>query len=268
MIASSYTLAAAVCSLAVTIVGMPLGRRNCIIFGNVLVIIGASLQASSWSVPQIICARVIWVSFHYPIYWTSTDNQITGLWYWCNQPFSSLYWNWAILTSNDKFISCTVPTYMVSLQNLLKKKLKKRDWSLTLFQGRDEHRIQRTRHWSCHTMCIPHYRRCPRILDRLWLHSDGQSSFMGKLSPLQQSRLPLIACTEISYCIPSLLRERLTLQNAVASRYASLVLCKGTSWRRRQSPLTPPWQTCRWRSSSTPTRRDHGFYRTGRAGKE
>jgi hypothetical protein len=42
MIASAYTLAAAVCSLMVTMIGMPLGRRNCI--------------------PQMIIARVICVS--------------------------------------------------------------------------------------------------------------------------------------------------------------------------------------------------------------
>ncbi|PVH77658.1 general substrate transporter [Cadophora sp. DSE1049] len=59
MIASSYTLAAAVCSLMVTVIGMPLGRRNCILLGNLCVVIGGSLQASSWSVPQMIIARVI-----------------------------------------------------------------------------------------------------------------------------------------------------------------------------------------------------------------
>ena len=59
MIASSYTLAAAVMSIIVTVVGMPLGRRNCILLGDALVIIGASLQASSWSVAQIIAARVL-----------------------------------------------------------------------------------------------------------------------------------------------------------------------------------------------------------------
>ena len=59
MIASSYTLAAAVCSLAVAIMGMPLGRRNCLLLGNGLVILGAALQASSWSVAQIIAARVL-----------------------------------------------------------------------------------------------------------------------------------------------------------------------------------------------------------------
>ncbi|KAF7557814.1 hypothetical protein G7Z17_g485 [Cylindrodendrum hubeiense] len=59
MIASSYTLAAAICSLAVTVIGMPLGRRMCILLGNACVIIGGSLQASAWSVPQMIVGRVI-----------------------------------------------------------------------------------------------------------------------------------------------------------------------------------------------------------------
>lgn len=59
MISSSYTLAAAVCSLAVMAIGMPLGRRNCILMGDCLVIIGATIQASSFSVPQIIVARII-----------------------------------------------------------------------------------------------------------------------------------------------------------------------------------------------------------------
>lgn len=59
MIASSYTLAAAVMCIIVTAVGMPLGRRNCILLGDILVIIGGALQASSWSVAQIIVARVL-----------------------------------------------------------------------------------------------------------------------------------------------------------------------------------------------------------------
>lgn len=59
MISSAYTLAAAVCSLAVMVIGMPLGRRNCILFGDGLVIVGATIQASSFSVPQIIVARII-----------------------------------------------------------------------------------------------------------------------------------------------------------------------------------------------------------------
>jgi MFS family permease len=76
MIASSYTLAAAVCSLAVTMLGMPLGRRGCILMGDAFVIVGAILQASAWSVPQIIVGRVL-----------------------CGFGIG--------------FISCSVPTYMV-----------------------------------------------------------------------------------------------------------------------------------------------------------
>lgn len=62
MIASAYTLAAAVCSLCLTVLGMPLGRRNCILLGNACVLVGGSLQASSWSVAQMIAGRVICVS--------------------------------------------------------------------------------------------------------------------------------------------------------------------------------------------------------------
>lgn len=61
MIASSYTLAAAVGSLTVMMFGMVLGRRYCIVLGNVCAIIGAALQASSWSVPQMIVGRVVCV---------------------------------------------------------------------------------------------------------------------------------------------------------------------------------------------------------------
>lgn len=78
MIASSYTLAAAVCSLAVSVLGMPLGRRGCILVGDALVIVGASIQASSWSVAQIIVGRVL-----------------------CGFGIG--------------FISCTVPTYMAEM---------------------------------------------------------------------------------------------------------------------------------------------------------
>ncbi|KAL2826261.1 general substrate transporter [Aspergillus cavernicola] len=59
MIASSYTLAAAVCSLITSVLGMPLGRRGCILLGDILVIVGGSLQASAWSVAQMIVGRVI-----------------------------------------------------------------------------------------------------------------------------------------------------------------------------------------------------------------
>lgn len=42
-------------------IGMPLGRRNCIIIGNILITIGGVIQAASYSVPQIIIARVLCV---------------------------------------------------------------------------------------------------------------------------------------------------------------------------------------------------------------
>lgn len=63
MIASSYTLGAAVCSMAVTMIGLPLGRRNCILLGDAFVIVGGIIQASSFSVAQIIVGRVLCVSF-------------------------------------------------------------------------------------------------------------------------------------------------------------------------------------------------------------
>ncbi|KAJ5532458.1 hypothetical protein N7494_009010 [Penicillium frequentans] len=59
MIASSYTLAAAFMACVVMLIGMPLGRRNCIIIGNALIVIGGAIQAASFSVPQIIVARVL-----------------------------------------------------------------------------------------------------------------------------------------------------------------------------------------------------------------
>jgi MFS family permease len=62
MIASSYTLAATVSCMVVMLIGMRLGRRGCVLSGLGLVIIGGSLQASAWSVPQIIVARVLCVS--------------------------------------------------------------------------------------------------------------------------------------------------------------------------------------------------------------
>lgn len=78
MIASSYTLAATICSLFVSVVGMPLGRRNILLLGNLCVVIGASLQASAWSVAHIIVGRIL-----------------------CGFGIG--------------FISCTVPTYMAEM---------------------------------------------------------------------------------------------------------------------------------------------------------
>jgi MFS family permease len=59
MVASSYVLAATVCSFGVMFYGMQLGRRMCIILGNSLVIGGTAVQASAMSVPHIIVGRII-----------------------------------------------------------------------------------------------------------------------------------------------------------------------------------------------------------------
>jgi MFS family permease len=58
MIASSYTLGAWVMSMCISFIAQPLGRRGCILTGNVLVLIGGSLQAASFSVAQIISSNV------------------------------------------------------------------------------------------------------------------------------------------------------------------------------------------------------------------
>ncbi|KAN0103238.1 putative sugar transporter STL1 [Hyaloscypha variabilis] len=78
LVASSYVLAATVTTLVVMWIGLRLGRRRCIIIGDIFVIVGTAVQASSFSVAQIIVARVI-----------------------CG-------------TGID-FISCTVPTYMAEM---------------------------------------------------------------------------------------------------------------------------------------------------------
>lgn len=62
MIASSYTLGTCVMSIGLTFVALPLGRRRSILLGNLLVIVGAAIQASSFSVPQIIVGRLLCVS--------------------------------------------------------------------------------------------------------------------------------------------------------------------------------------------------------------
>lgn len=59
IIASIYNLAAAAMSLAVTLFGMQLGRRKTILLGDLFVCIGAAIQASSYSVGQIIAGRII-----------------------------------------------------------------------------------------------------------------------------------------------------------------------------------------------------------------
>ncbi|KAK5701919.1 hypothetical protein LTR97_004737 [Elasticomyces elasticus] len=59
IIASVYNLAAGVMSLCVTFFGMQLGRKRTILLGDLLICIGAVLQAATYSVGQIIAGRII-----------------------------------------------------------------------------------------------------------------------------------------------------------------------------------------------------------------
>ncbi|PMD54417.1 putative sugar transporter STL1 [Hyaloscypha bicolor E] len=59
MVASSYVLAATVISALVIFIGMPFGRRGCILIGDMCVIVGSAIQASAMSMPHIIVGRVI-----------------------------------------------------------------------------------------------------------------------------------------------------------------------------------------------------------------
>lgn len=59
MIASSYTLGCWVLSTVYMWVGNPLGRKRSILLGDIFVVVGGALQASAWSVAQIVVARVL-----------------------------------------------------------------------------------------------------------------------------------------------------------------------------------------------------------------
>ena len=59
VIASIYNLAAGVMSLFVSFFGMKIGRKGTILLGCLLICIGALLQASSYSVGQIIVGRIV-----------------------------------------------------------------------------------------------------------------------------------------------------------------------------------------------------------------
>jgi MFS family permease len=94
MVASSYVLAATVISALVFFVGMPLGRRGCILMGDICVIVGSAIQASAMSMPHIIVGRVI-CGFG------------IGVSLKVSKPSSVLTF--------EKFISSTVPTYMAEM---------------------------------------------------------------------------------------------------------------------------------------------------------
>ena len=59
LIASSYNLAAGVMSLCTSFFAMQLGRKRTILLGNLLICIGAVLQASSYSVAHILVGRIV-----------------------------------------------------------------------------------------------------------------------------------------------------------------------------------------------------------------
>ena len=59
MIAGVYNLAAGVMSLCVSSFGMKIGRKGTIQLGNLLICIGALLQASTYSVAQIMVGRIV-----------------------------------------------------------------------------------------------------------------------------------------------------------------------------------------------------------------
>ncbi|CAD0113276.1 unnamed protein product, partial [Aureobasidium uvarum] len=59
VIASIYNLAAGVMSLCVSFYGMQIGRKGTILLGCLLICIGALLQASTYSVGQIIVGRIV-----------------------------------------------------------------------------------------------------------------------------------------------------------------------------------------------------------------
>ncbi|CAD0092588.1 unnamed protein product [Aureobasidium vineae] len=59
VIASIYNLAAGIMSLCVSFHGMQIGRKGTILLGCLLICIGALLQASTYSVGQIIVGRIV-----------------------------------------------------------------------------------------------------------------------------------------------------------------------------------------------------------------
>lgn len=61
MISSSYSLAAAVTTVVIAPFTFRLGRRGTILLGNATAVVGSVIQATSWSVPQLIVGRIITV---------------------------------------------------------------------------------------------------------------------------------------------------------------------------------------------------------------
>ncbi|KAK4555211.1 hypothetical protein LTR86_007507 [Recurvomyces mirabilis] len=59
IIASIYNLAAGIMALCVSFFGMKIGRRGTLLLGDFLICVGALLQASTYSVAQIIVGRIV-----------------------------------------------------------------------------------------------------------------------------------------------------------------------------------------------------------------
>lgn len=82
MITSSYSLAACVTSLVMSFFTFRIGRRGTIILGNVTAIFGSVIQASAYSVAQLVVGRVITgfsigcISSAVPTYLAETGSEI------------------------------------------------------------------------------------------------------------------------------------------------------------------------------------------------
>lgn len=121
LISSSYSLAACVTTLIVAPFTFRLGRRGTILLGNFAAIIGSVVQATSWSVAQLIVGRVITgfaigcISSAVPTYLSETGMEIgdrgpanainavllisgVPLAYWIDLAFvqSDAQWSWRI----------------------------------------------------------------------------------------------------------------------------------------------------------------------------
>ena len=82
LITSSYSLAACVTSLIVAPFAFRLGRRGTVLLGNAVAIVGSAIQASAYSVPQLVVGRVCTgfaigcISSAVPTYLTETGMDI------------------------------------------------------------------------------------------------------------------------------------------------------------------------------------------------
>ena len=82
MIVSCYSLAAAVTALIISFFTFRLGRRGTIILGNLAAVIGSVIQASSYSIAQLVVGRIVTgfaigcISSAVPTYLSETGNNI------------------------------------------------------------------------------------------------------------------------------------------------------------------------------------------------